>query len=105
MVYVLCSAEISSIGVLDVRIPARELTTTKGVNTLLIQRQISDDIVVLHMYICLFIHCYLLIHCIKNTDCTVVIYSNVLLSSCDANIRYRKRMASLVFVLHINAIV
>jgi len=44
--YVFCSAEVSSIGVLvqDVRISTRELTTTKGVNTLLRQRHISDDI-------------------------------------------------------------
>jgi len=62
-----CSAEVSSIGVLvqDVRISARLLTTTKGVNALLIQRHISDDIVVTHVKIYLLIHSYLLIHCIE----------------------------------------
>jgi len=65
--YVFCSAEVSSNGVLvqDVRIPARRLTTTKGVNTLLIQRHINDDIVVIHVKIYLLTHSYLLIHCIE----------------------------------------
>ena len=62
----------------------------------------------------------LLTHSLLFTDFTVLKYwlytnylLNVLLSSCDANtgiychwrIRYRKRMISLVFILHINAVV